>query len=115
MSLVYAYSALLLFFLLTIVVTVAAVRRNRVDACESRMRRMMVCCGIDPTGARYADHLLRLDMQDIRSRCRRCPDTRRCDHWLGGEAIAGNDFCPNAEQFVQVAASRTRILRSGGG
>lgn len=109
MSFVNSQIVVLLFLALIVSVAVPVARRYQADASESRMKRMMVCCGVDQVAAKYADHLLRLDMQTIRHRCRSCPDTTKCDHWLDGEAIAGNDFCPNAAQFAAVASSRSRV------
>ena len=109
MNFVNSYIVILLFLVLIISLAVSAARRQRSDASESRMRRMMVCCGVDQVAAKYADHLLKLDMQTVRHRCRHCADTRKCDHWLDGEAIAGNDFCPNVEKFNAAAARRARI------
>ena len=109
MNFVNFYIVALIFLALIISVAIPAARRSRSDASESRMRRMMVCCGVDQVAAKYADHLLQLDMPTVRHRCRNCPDTRKCDHWLDGEAIAGNDFCPNADQFTAAASRRARI------
>ncbi|MGB5719387.1 MAG: DUF6455 family protein [Woeseiaceae bacterium] len=76
---------------------------------NSRMYRMMLTCGIDEMTARDADQLLDMDMQDARMRCRRCPAPDTCDRWLNGEAVPGNDFCPNAARFM--AAADTSQLR----
>lgn len=72
---------------------------------RSRMKRMMVSCGIDEETAENADRLLMLDMDAVRSRCRHCPVTYLCDRWLEGEAVANNAFCPNAWLFRKAAAS----------
>ena len=109
MNFVNYYIVALVFLVLIVGLVVPATRRQRADASESRMRRMMVCCGVDQVAAKYADHLLKLDMGAVRHRCRNCPDTRKCDHWLDGEAIAGNDFCPNAEKFAEAARRKARI------
>jgi hypothetical protein len=111
MNFVSSYIIVLIIGVLIIGVAVPVARRRRADASESRMKRMMVCCGIDQVGAKYADHLLKLDMRAVRERCRNCPDTKTCDHWLDGEAIAASDFCPNAQQFAAAAASRARVAR----
>ena len=113
MNFVSFYIVALILLALIISVAIPAARRQRADASESRMRRMMVCCGIDQVGAKYADHLLKLDMRAVRHRCRNCPDSSKCDHWLDGEAIAGNDFCPNAEEFAAVANRRARVANWG--
>lgn len=109
MNFVSSYTIVLLIIVLIIGVAIPVARRYRADASESRMKRMMVCCGVDQVAAKYADHLLKLDMRAVRHCCRHCPDTSKCDHWLDGEAIAGNDFCPNAEQFAAAASSRSRV------
>ena len=76
--------------------------RNCLHAVVSdrRMYRMMLTCGIDETTARNADQLLDIDMQDARRRCRRCAAPKTCDRWLNGEAVPGNDFCPNTDRFM---------------
>ena len=109
MTVVNSYIGVLLFLALLVSVAIPAARRNLADSSESRMKRMMVCCGVDQVAAKYADHLLKLDMRAVRHRCHNCPDSRKCDHWLDGEAIAGNDFCPNAEQFAAAANRRARL------
>lgn len=83
---------------------------HRGAVSNRRMYSMMVACGIDEDTARNADQLLDIDMRDARWRCRRCPDPGTCDRWLNGEAVPGNDFCPNADRFMAaVQASRCRI------
>jgi len=72
-------------------------------ATESRMQRMMESCGIDQETASNADQMLRVDMHVMRDRCRRCPTTGLCEHWLNGEAATGNNFCPNAPVFRDAA------------
>lgn len=72
---------------------------------DRRMYRMMLTCGIDETTARNANQLLDIDMQDARRRCRRCPVPDTCDRWLNGEAVPGNDFCPNAARFMAAAGA----------
>jgi len=89
-------------------VSIAAAWRRKTLTAESRMKRMMVSCGIDEQTVRYADHLLKIDMKDIRLRCRRCRDTGLCDRWLAGEAVAGNGFCPNLLRFKTAAARKSR-------
>ena len=84
-------------------------RRHSAATSESRMQRMMICCGIDEVTARYADHLLHIDMNAVRHRCRHCSATDLCDHWLNGEAVAGNGFCPNMLIFRVAAARRARV------
>lgn len=76
---------------------------HRAAVCKRRMYRMMLTCGIDDTTARNPDELLDVDMQQARRRCRRCPAPEQCDRWLNGEAVPGNDFCPNAQRFMAAA------------
>jgi hypothetical protein len=68
-----------------------------------RMYRMMLTCGIDENTARNPDKLLDIDMKAARRHCRRCPAPKTCDRWLKGEAVPGNDFCPNADRFIAAA------------
>jgi hypothetical protein len=75
----------------------------RLVAPESRLRRMMVACGIDTLVAIKADEVLKLNMDEVRTRCRHCPVTELCDRWLDGEAVASNSFCPNVWHFKQAA------------
>jgi hypothetical protein len=79
--------------------------RNRLHAMASdrRMYRMMLTCGIGAATARDANRLLDIDMQDARKRCRRCRVPQACDRWLNGDAVPGNDFCPNAARFMAAA------------
>ena len=86
-------------------ITIAILHRRKTLATESRIKRMMVCCGIREMTALHADAILKLDMNAVRSRCRHCPVTGLCDRWLDGEAIAGNSFCPNAWHFETAAKS----------
>ena len=101
------YITLAIFLFGIVIVSVAALRRRKSLASESRMKRMMQSCGIDERTARYADHLLKIDMKEVRHRCRRCKDTNLCDRWLAGEAVAGNGFCPNMLKFTTAAARRS--------
>lgn len=78
-------------------------RKRKSLVTESRIKRMMMCCGINEITALHADHLLKLDMDAVRSRCRHCPVTELCDRWLDGEAVANNGFCPNAWHFKRAA------------
>jgi len=103
------YITLALFLAGVVVVSIAALRRRKSLASESRMKRMMMSCGIDERTARYADHVLKLDMKDVRFHCRRCRNTGLCDRWLAGEAVAGNGFCPNLLKFKTAAARRARV------
>jgi hypothetical protein len=70
---------------------------------ERRMMRMLVGAGVSP------DIMARGDKQaiieDIRSRCRRCPAEALCERWLAGKVEGENTFCPNAQIF--------RVLTNG--
>lgn len=79
---------------------------HRAFVSNRRMYRMMLTCGIDETTARNANQLLDIDMQEVHRRCRRCPAPVICDRWLNGEAVPGNDFCPNAARFMAAAEPR---------
>ena len=83
---------------------------RRVAVCRRRMYGMMLTCGIDDATARNPDELLDVDMEQARWRCRRCPAPDKCDRWLNGEALPGNDFCPNAARFM--AAAEARLCRT---
>jgi len=75
-----------------------------------RMYRMMLTCGIDEMTARNPDRIPDIDLKDLRRRCRKCPSPETCDRWLNGEAVPGNDFCPNAKLFMAAAeAERCRV------
>ena len=76
---------------------------RRAVVSNRRMFCMMLACGIDENTARHANQLLDIDIQDARRRCRRCPAPEACDRWLRGEAVPGNDFCPNAARFMAAA------------
>jgi Family of unknown function (DUF6455) len=94
-------------FFAVIVGTIIVIRRWRSSiAANSRLKRMMVSCGVDKAIADNADQLLAIDMDAVRLRCRHCPVTVQCDHWLDGESVAGNSFCPNAWHFARAAGSR---------
>ena len=79
--------------------------RNWLRAVVSgrRMYRMMLTCGIDEKTARDPAEFLDIDLNDARKRCRNCPAPEICDRWLNGEALPGNDFCPNAARFKAAA------------
>jgi len=81
------------------------VLRNRLHVVVSnrRMYRMMLTCGIDEMTARNPGRLPDIDLKDLRRRCRHCPAPETCDRWLNGEAVPGNDFCPNAARFMAAA------------
>ena len=94
-----------------IVGTIVLLRHWRQAVVSNRrMYYMMLACGIDEHTARNADRLLDIDMKDARRRCRRCPDPRTCDRWLNGEAVPGNDFCPNADRFMATVEAGRRSI-----
>ena len=64
-----------------------------------RIYRMMLTCGFSEKAAHSPDQFLDIDMKAIRRRCRKCPTPDTCDRWLHGDAVPGNDFCPNAACF----------------
>lgn len=86
-------------------VILAFLRWRNSTARESRMKRMMVSCGLDEETIAKADQFLRFDIDAARDRCRHCPVTYLCDRWLDGEAVANNSFCPNAWIFSRTAGS----------
>jgi hypothetical protein len=79
-------------------------------ASESRLRRMMESCGVDRNTAEHADQLLKVDMHAVRDRCRHCPATGLCDHWLNEDAATSNSFCPNASVFRTAAGLLPRQI-----
>ena len=90
-------------------ILVAVLQWSKSIAIKTRMKRMMVSCGIDEKTAENLDRHLEMDMDAVRSRCRNCPVTDECERWLDGESIASNSFCPNAWHFAKVVgASKTR-------
>jgi len=94
------------------VATMMIIFRNWVHAVVSnrRMYRMMLTCGFDEKTACNPDKFLDIDMKDARQRCRRCPAPDVCDRWLNGEALPGNDFCPNAYRFnAALRATQRRV------
>ncbi len=74
-------------------------------ASEGRLRQMMESCGLDRNTAEHAEQLLKVDIRAVRDRCRHCPATDLCDHWLNEEAATSNSFCPNTGVFHAAAAA----------
>jgi hypothetical protein len=64
---------------------------------------MMVACGIDESVAKKAGRHLDVDMDDVRRRCRACPEPETCERFLSGAAVPDNSFCPNAVKFRALA------------
>ncbi len=111
MDYVSSYFTVAIYLVLAVGLLIALCRRYRSVTSESRIQRMMLSCGIDEMAALNADHLLKLDMDQVRQRCRNCPVTDECDRFLAGECVAGHGFCPNAWYFERAAASRIRATQ----
>jgi hypothetical protein len=105
MYFVNSYVVVAIYVAFVVGVIVVFLRWYKAVAVDSRIKRMMVSCGIDEVTASNADQLLNLDMDAARSRCRYCPVTDLCEEWLDGGAIASNSFCPNVWQFTAAAVS----------
>jgi len=103
MYFVNSYFTVAIYLMLIAIIVGAAYYWYSLVASESRLKRMMVACGIDALFAIKADEILSLNMGDVRTRCRHCPVTDLCDRWLDGEAVASNSFCPNVWHFKQAA------------
>jgi uncharacterized protein DUF6455 len=106
MYFVNSYFTVALFVAVIASIIIVILRWQSAVAANGRLQRMMVSCGIDRAIAENAEQLLAIDMDAVRRRCRHCPVTVQCDHWLDGESIASNSFCPNAWHFARVAGSR---------
>ena len=98
--------SILIYLAVFLLVAGATFRWQQSKAVERRIVRMMLTFGIDEQTARNADALLDLDMNAVRSRCRRYPSPETCERWLNGESVPGNEFCPNAPQFAAVVQAR---------
>ena len=109
MQFVNSYFTIAMYLAVIAGVIIAAPRWRKSVASKRRIKRMMVCCGIDEAIASNADHFLKLDMNAVRSRCRNCPVTELCDSWLNGEAVASNNFCPNVWHFTKAANSSVTL------
>jgi Family of unknown function (DUF6455) len=106
MYFVNSYFTVAIFLAIIVGTIIVILRWHNSVAANSRLQRMMVSCGVEPAIADNADQLLAIDMDAVRRRCRHCPVTVQCDHWLDGESIAGNSFCPNAWHLARAAGSR---------
>lgn len=91
--------------------TVIACYRIRALLIERRIMKMMVASGIDDRVARHAGRCLDIDMNEVRRRCRSCPDPRTCARFLNGGAVPDNSFCPNAARFAALVETGMRPLR----
>lgn len=76
-----------------------------VIAADSRMKRMMVSCGIAEETAENAGQLLKLDIDAVKARCRNCADIDLCERWLDGKPVENACFCPNIRHFSTAARS----------
>ena len=70
-------------------------------ASRNRLRRMMASVGLDLDNIEDSDSGTGLDMNAVRSRCRRCPVENVCERWLAGEIAGDNSFCLNAKIFAR--------------
>jgi len=111
MSFVNSYITVAVCLVVIGIVIIAILRWHVSDTSEGRLKRMMLSCGIDEVTALYADNLLKLDMDAVRSRCQHCLATDLCDRWLDGEAVAGNSFCENVCYFTAAARSRRQSAK----
>jgi hypothetical protein len=93
-------------FLLVTAALIFWFRSKLAMASRSRMYRMMARVGIAPGDFAVSDGGASLDMQAVRSRCRRCPAEDVCERWLAGEIDGDNGFCPNARVFDGVIKAR---------
>jgi hypothetical protein len=75
----------------------------RATVVDRRIVRMMVACGIDDSIAKKASRNLDIDMDEVRRRCRACPEPETCERFLSGAAVPDNSFCPNAVTFRALA------------
>ena len=103
MYFVNSYFTVAIYLAVIVSLVLAILHRRNSLATDSRLRRMMESCGIDRETAENAGQLLKINMRVIRDRCRHCPATGLCDHWLNEEAATSNDFCPNAPVFRDAA------------
>ena len=83
--------------------TVIAYSWVQATKIERRIARMMVACGIDGSTAKKADRNLDINLDEVRRRCRACPEPETCEQFLNGAAVPGNGFCPNATGFRALA------------
>ena len=75
--------------------------RHMAAASGRRMMRMLTRAGVDPEVARHGD--TQAIIQDVRSRCLRCPSEGLCERWLAGKVEGDHSFCPNAQIFRTLA------------
>ena len=76
---------------------------------KRRMISMMERVGLDPETATLDDPQIKNIINDVRKRCRKCPSEDVCERWLAGEIDGENNFCPNAQVFVQLTRNTKSI------
>ena len=74
--------------------------RHLAAASERRMIHMLTRAGVDSEVVRRGGTEV---IQDVRSRCRRCPSEGLCDRWLAGKVVGDYSFCPNAPILGRLA------------
>ena len=111
MALINSHTTIALCLGVFLLVAIAACRWQQSKAMKQRIIRMMLTFGIDEATASRANALPGIDMNAVRSRCRRCPSPKTCERWLNGETLPGNEFCANARYFTAVRQARECRLR----
>jgi len=101
-----SYITVAIYLTLIVSVVSAMLHWHNISAADSRMKRMMVSCGLNEETVLYAEHLLKLDMDEVRSRCRNCAVADLCDRWLEGEPVGSARFCPSIWSFTAAAHAR---------
>ena len=81
--------------------------RHMAAASGSRMMHMLMRAGMDGEDGKQGDTAAII--QDVRSRCRRCPSEDLCDRWLAGSVEGDNSFCPNAQLFRALTKTTARV------
>lgn len=90
--------------------TVIAYSWIQATMVHRRIVRMMVACGIDESTIKKADRNPDIDMDEVRRRCRACPEPETCNRFLSGAAVPENDFCPNAARFQSLAEPEACLI-----
>lgn len=97
------YFTVAIYLAVIVGVIIGVLHWHQAQATDNRLHRMMLSCGMDEHTAANASQVLKLDINEARSRCQNCQITVLCDRWLNGEIIANNGFCPNARYFQRAA------------
>ena len=105
MYIVNSYFTVAIYLAVIMGIVIVILHWHNLIAADSRLKRMMISCGIDEKTIADSNHLLKIDLDAVRARCRNCPVTNQCDSWLAGESGTSNGFCPNAWHFAKVAGS----------